>query len=64
MASSTAQTTYRRKLRVQNMGRKARNRRQTHGTTPKFPVHSAEAVANAAEKMAMIAEACESKAAE
>ena len=47
MASLTQTTRYKRKLRKQKMGRKAKNYRAKHGTTPAFTVHSADAVANA-----------------
>jgi hypothetical protein len=50
MPSATAQTEYRRKLRRKNAGRKARNARTNNGSTPKFPLHTAQAVANAKEK--------------
>ena len=50
MPSATAQTEYRRKLRRQNAGRKARNARSNHGSTPEFPLHTTQAVANAKEK--------------
>jgi hypothetical protein len=36
MASSTAQTEYRRHLRKKNAGKKARRARNNRGTTPKF----------------------------
>lgn len=52
MASKTAQTEYRRHLRRKNAGAAARRARENKGTTPVFPVHSPEAVANAAEKKA------------
>ena len=45
MASATAQTEYRRKLRRKNAGVKARRARENKGTTPVFPVHQAEAAA-------------------
>ena len=50
MASSTAQTEFRRHLRNKNAGKQARRTRNSVGSTPKFPVHAAQAVANAAEK--------------
>ncbi|MDP2316096.1 MAG: hypothetical protein Q8P41_24580 [Pseudomonadota bacterium] len=50
MASATAQTEYRRKLRKKNAGTKARRARENKGTTPVFPVHTPEADANAAAK--------------
>ncbi|GDX82417.1 hypothetical protein LBMAG42_42280 [Deltaproteobacteria bacterium] len=52
MASKTALTTLRREIRHDNAGRKARNARENKGTTPPFPVHTAEADANEAEKRA------------
>ena len=48
MASKTANTTLRRKLRNKNAGRKARNQRENKGSTPAFPVHTAAADQNAA----------------
>jgi hypothetical protein len=50
MASSTAQTEFRRHLRNKNAGKQARRTRANVGSTPKFPVHTAQATANAAEK--------------
>ena len=50
MASKTALTELRRKIRNKNAGRKARNQRENRGTTPPFPIHTAEAEANAAKK--------------
>jgi hypothetical protein len=47
MASNTQQTRYRRKLRDKKMGTKAKAARRIKGTTPVFPVHTAEADANA-----------------
>jgi hypothetical protein len=47
MASNTKVTAYRRKLRNAKAGRKAKNRRASHGTTPVFPIHTPEADANA-----------------
>lgn len=47
MASLTQTTRYKRKLRRKNAGRKAKNHRANHGTTPAFAVHSADAIANA-----------------
>lgn len=46
MASNTKQTKFRRKLRNAKMG-KARKAALREGTTPSFPVHTAEAHANA-----------------
>jgi hypothetical protein len=50
MASKTALTTLRREIRNKNAGRKARNQRENKGSTPAFPVHTAEADANEAAK--------------
>lgn len=50
MASSTAQTEYRRKIRRKNAGKQARRDRANTGTTPPFAVHTPEADANAAAK--------------
>ncbi|MBN2799548.1 MAG: hypothetical protein JXX28_10410 [Deltaproteobacteria bacterium] len=47
MASNTKQTTFRRKLRANKMGASRKAYIRAHGTTPVFPVHSADAVANA-----------------
>ena len=47
MASSTAQTTYRRFLRNKNAGNKAKRARHNAGTTPAFPIHTPAADANA-----------------
>ncbi len=47
MASNTKQTRFRRKLRRAKAGRKAKNLRARHGTTPPFPIHTPEADANA-----------------
>ena len=47
MASKTAQTTYRRFLRNKNAGNKAKRARANKGTTPAFPIHTAEADAAA-----------------
>ena len=47
MASNTKQTRFRRNLRNKNAGRKRKNRLAKYGTTPVFPVHTAEADANA-----------------
>jgi hypothetical protein len=48
--SNTKVTQYRRKLRNMNAGRKAKNYRANHGTTPVFPIHTPEADANAEAK--------------
>ena len=47
MASHTKQTKFRRILRRDKAGRKAKNHRANHGTTPAFPIHTPEADANA-----------------
>ncbi len=47
MASFTKITRFRRKLREKNAGRKAKNHRANHGTTPAFPIHTPEVDANA-----------------
>ena len=47
MASNTQQTRFRRNLRKKNAGRKRKNRLAKYGTTPVFPIHTAEADANA-----------------
>ena len=47
MASNTKQTKFRRKLKAANAGRKAKNARANHGTTPVFPIHTPEADKNA-----------------
>jgi hypothetical protein len=47
MASFTKITRFRRKLREKNSGRKAKNFRANHGTTPAFPIHTPEVDANA-----------------
>lgn len=47
MASLTQTTRYKRKLRRKRAGRKAKNFRAKHGTTPAFEIHSPAAVANA-----------------
>ena len=48
MASNTKETRFKRKLRKKNAGRARKYALEYHGTTPKFEVHSADAVANAA----------------
>jgi hypothetical protein len=55
MASKTAQTTFRRMLRNKNAGKQARRTRENQGSTPAFPLHTPEAVANAAEALAAAA---------
>ena len=47
MASNSKQTKFRRALRLKKAGRKAKNKRNSVGTTPVFPIHTAEADANA-----------------
>jgi len=47
MASNTQTTRFKRKLRAKKAGRKAKAERRNKGTTPVFPVHTAEADANA-----------------
>lgn len=47
MASNTTQTRFRRNLRKKNAGRKRKNRLEKYGTTPVFPIHTAESDANA-----------------
>lgn len=47
MASSTKQTEYRRKQRKQKAGRARKRQEQLKGTTPRFEIHSADAVKNA-----------------
>ena len=47
MASNTKQTKFRRNLRLKNAGRKRKNALENHGSTPVFPIHTAEADANA-----------------
>jgi len=47
MASNTKQTEFRRNIRKKNAGRKRKNALANHGSTPAFPVHTAEADANA-----------------
>lgn len=50
MASNTAQTEYARATRHENMGRERKRILRNKGTTPPFPVHTAEADANEAER--------------
>ena len=47
MASNTNQTKYRRKLRKAKMGKDRKRLARSQGTTPAFPIHTAEADANA-----------------
>ncbi len=57
MASNTKVTEYRRKLRQAKAGRKAKNQRAIHGTTPAFPIHTPEADANAPDQVSPAAKA-------
>ncbi|MFT7522053.1 MAG: hypothetical protein ACI9MC_004205 [Kiritimatiellia bacterium] len=57
MASLTKTTKYKRKLRKKRAGRAAKNYRAIHGTTPKFAVRSADALANAPIEQLTTAEA-------
>jgi hypothetical protein len=47
MASDAKVTQARREIRLKNAGRKDKRRRVNQGTTPKFPIHTPEADANA-----------------
>jgi hypothetical protein len=47
MASNTKETKFKRKLRLKNQARKAKNQRDRRGTTPVFPIHTPEADRNA-----------------
>jgi hypothetical protein len=47
MASNTKLTKFRRKLRLKKAGRKAKNQRARHGSTPVFPIHTEAADKNA-----------------
>ncbi len=47
MASNTKQTKFRRKLRRRKMGTDRKAELRKNGTTPAFPIHTAEADANA-----------------
>lgn len=47
MASKTAATEARRAIRKKNMGRARKAKLELHGSTPKFPIHTPEADANA-----------------
>jgi len=51
MASNTTETRFRRKLRRKKMGTKRKAKLRNQGTTPKFPVHTPEADANAPEQV-------------
>ena len=50
MASNTKTTKFRRKLRKKQAGRKRKAAARSKGTTPAFPIHTAEADANAPEQ--------------
>ena len=47
MATLTKITMYRRKLRNDKAGKARKTQARIHGTTPKFPIHTPEADANA-----------------
>ena len=47
MASLTQTTKYKRKLRQAKAGKERKRKNRNQGTTPKFPIHTAEADANA-----------------
>ena len=47
MASNSKQTKFRRELRRKKAGRDNKRSRRNQGTTPVFPIHTAEADANA-----------------
>ncbi len=47
MATLTKITKFRRKLRRAKMGRDRKHAEANHGTTPKFEVHSPDAIKNA-----------------
>lgn len=47
MASNTKTTRFKRQLRAKNAGVARKARLRIDGTTPKFAVHSPEAIANA-----------------
>ena len=47
MPSNTAVTEYRRKIRKQNAGRARRHALENKGTTPSFPIHTADSDNNA-----------------
>lgn len=51
MASNTAQTQFRRALRLKNAGKDAKRQRNNYGTTPPFAVHTAEADAAAPDQV-------------
>jgi hypothetical protein len=47
MASNTTETRFKRNRRRKNAGRARKARQEAVGTTPVFPIHTAEADANA-----------------
>jgi len=47
MASRTQETRFKRKTRRSNAGKARKARLNNYGTTPKFPIHTDEADANA-----------------
>lgn len=47
MSSATQKTEFKRKRRHENAGRDRKARMARHGTTPAFPLHTAEADSNA-----------------
>ena len=47
MASLTQTTKYKRKLRRAKAGKERKRKNRNQGTTPKFPIHTPEADANA-----------------
>jgi hypothetical protein len=47
MASLTQTTKYKRKLRRKKMGKEGKRARRNNGSTPVFPIHTAEADSNA-----------------
>jgi hypothetical protein len=47
MPSNTKFTRFRRKLRRKNMGKERKAALRANGTTPTFPIHTAEVDANA-----------------
>lgn len=51
MASNTQETRYKRKLRRKKMGKDRKAQLRNHGTTPKFPIHTPEADANAPQQV-------------
>lgn len=55
MASPTNKTEYRRKIRHDNAGKARKAALRNHGTTPAFPLHTAEADANAPDQAKRVA---------